>query len=248
MRLMIFLIGFSVSLQCCNSAISHSVSRIIDGNTIELSNGVIVSLDDVSKHNDNIAILERYLKGKVLLYNKYNEEISIFGSDHISAIVYNSDGDCINSLLVGAERITKVVTPPVSEADPKSDKTTVRMTKDGGVFVIPIEINTIQMYFIFDTGASLISISSAEATKLLNTGKLTDRDILGKSEFSDANGDISEGTIINLSTVKIGNRVLNDVLACVVENQNAPLLLGQSALGKFGKISIDYERSEITFD
>jgi hypothetical protein len=30
-----------------------------------------------------------------------NEEIKDFTSDHISALVYNSDGDCVNSLLVG---------------------------------------------------------------------------------------------------------------------------------------------------
>ena len=52
----------------------------------------------------------------------------------------------------------------------------------------------------------------------------------------------------NLSSVIIGNRELNDVQACVSQGQNAPLLFGQSALQKFGKVSIDYDSSEITFE
>ena len=57
------------------------------------------------------------------------------------------------------------------------------------------------MFFIFDTGASIISISETEANFLWKQGKLTKEDIRGTANFSDANGDISEGTIIILKTV-----------------------------------------------
>jgi aspartyl protease family protein len=40
----------------------------------------------------------------------------------------------------------------------------------------------------------------------------------------------------------------NQIDALIVPNNKAPLLLGQTALAKFGKISIDYERGIITFD
>jgi len=128
------------------------------------------------------------------------------------------------------------------------DKTIVKMTKSNGIYQIPVEINGVRMYFIFDTGAGLISISAAEANFLYKQGKLTSEDIVGKANFTDANGDISEGTIIILKTVKIGDRVLHSIEASVVHNLNAPLLMGQSALEKFGKISIDYQRGEITFE
>ncbi len=98
------------------------------------------------------------------------------------------------------------------------------------------------MYFIFDTGASLVSISSKEAAALYAQGKIKESDLIGKGQFADANGNISEGTIINLSSVKIGDRILENVEACIVQNQDAPLLFGQSALQKFGKISIDYNK------
>ena len=80
-------------------------------------------------------------------------------------------------------------------------KTIVKMDKINGVFQIPVEVVGVQMYFIFDTGASIISISETEANFLWKQGKLTEDDIKGTASFSDANGDISEGTIIVLRTV-----------------------------------------------
>lgn len=127
-------------------------------------------------------------------------------------------------------------------------KNIVKMTKKGGVYYIPIKINGIPLDIIFDTGASSISISSTEAMFLYKQGKLTDEDIKGTQNFITASGDIIEGTIIILRTVKIGNKTIYDVEASVVNTLNAPVLLGQSALEKFGKISIDYENEVLIFE
>ena len=127
-------------------------------------------------------------------------------------------------------------------------KTIVKMVQIGGVYQIPVDVNGVRMSFIFDTGASNISISTTEAMFLAKQGLLSKEDIIGSQKYMDANGDISEGTVINLKTIKIGDRVLNNIEAGVVDNLNAPLLFGQSALSKFGKISIDNKRGEITFE
>lgn len=127
-------------------------------------------------------------------------------------------------------------------------KTIVKMNKKNGVYEVPIEINGSKMIFIFDTGASDITISLTEATFLYKQGTLTDDDFLGTQQYQIADGSISEGTIINLKTVKIGNRTLTNVQASVVHNMGAPLLFGQSALAQFGKVTIDYNRGEITFE
>jgi aspartyl protease family protein len=129
-----------------------------------------------------------------------------------------------------------------------SGKTIVKMEKQNGVYQIPVEVNGVKMYFIFDTGASTISISETEAIFLYKQGSLAKEDILGTANFIDAKGEISEGTIINLKTVKIGDKTLYNIRASVVHNLNAPLLFGQSALEVFGKISIDNSRGEITFE
>lgn len=132
--------------------------------------------------------------------------------------------------------------------DKSNSRTVVKMEKVNGVFQIPVHVNDVKMFFIFDTGASTISISETEANFLWKQGKLTDDDIRGTVNFSDANGDISEGTIIILKTVQIGDRHLKNIEASVVHNLNAPLLFGQSALSEFGKISIDNIKGEVTFE
>jgi aspartyl protease family protein len=126
--------------------------------------------------------------------------------------------------------------------------TIVKMAKRGGVFYIPCKINGVDMEFIFDTGASIISISTIEVLFLLKHNKLSEDDILGTSYFSDATGTISEGTLINLRKVQIGSRTLYDVRASVVNNLEAPLLLGQSALQQFGKVTIDYNNDQLIFE
>ena len=127
-------------------------------------------------------------------------------------------------------------------------KTILKMENDNGVKYVWIEINGLRLKFIFDTGASSICISSSEASVLYRQGTLQKEDILDIQYFQDATGTISAGTSINLKTVKIGDRVLNNIKATVIDNSQAPLLLGQTALEKFGKISIDNDKGEITFE
>ena len=127
-------------------------------------------------------------------------------------------------------------------------KTIVKMENDNGVKYVWIEINGLKLKFIFDTGASSICISSAEATVLYRQGTLQKEDILDVQYFQDATGKVTAGTRINLRTVKIGNRVLQNIEATVIDNNEAPLLLGQSALEKFGKITIDNTNSQIILE
>lgn len=128
------------------------------------------------------------------------------------------------------------------------EKTVVKMNKKNGVYEVPVEINGTNMFFIFDTGASDITISLTEATFLYKQGTLKDDDFIGKQQYQIADGSISEGTLINLKTVKIGNKTLSNVRASVVHNISAPLLFGQSALSQFGKLTIDYNKGLISFE
>lgn len=124
----------------------------------------------------------------------------------------------------------------------------VQMTKEGGVYLVPITVNGLSLRFIFDTGASSISLSSAEAMVMLRQGRISEEDIVGQQKFQDATGGVSVGTIIRLRTVEIGGIVLENVEASVVDNIQAPLLLGQSALSKFGKVTINYNNNTIEFN
>ena len=159
----------------------------------------------------------------------------------------SSDSLARGSLRDSGPSVGPAVGPTVSSQSDEG-RTTVKMQKRNGVYQIPVTIDGSEMYFIFDTGAGLISISTVEATFLYKQGKLTDDDVVGKADFLDANGNISSDVIVRLKEVTIGNRTIRNVDASVVANTKAPLLFGQSALEKFGKISIDYARGEISFE
>jgi aspartyl protease family protein len=141
---------------------------------------------------------------------------------------------------------------PVHESAPPTHTgngpAVVHMEEENGVYKIPVTIDDVPMFFIFDTGASTISISETEAAFLFKQGKLTDEDVGSKEKFIDAEGNVNDGTIIRLRTVSIGGMTLQNVQASVVHNLNAPLLFGQSALQKFGRVTIDYTKKTIAFE
>ncbi len=126
--------------------------------------------------------------------------------------------------------------------------TLIPFRDEGGVKVVTITVNNLPMDFIFDTGASLISISETEAMMMLKQGTITKEDYLGELPFVDANGDISTGVLINLKSVEIGGIKLQNIKASVVPNKIAPLLLGQSALERFAKLTIDHKNNEIILE
>lgn len=115
----------------------------------------------------------------------------------------------------------------------------ISFTQESGVCKVKCAINGLPLHFIFDTGATDVSISSVEATFMAKNDFLSSSDIIGKQNYQTADGNITEGTVINLKDVKLGSLHLNNIKASVVRNQAAPLLLGQSVLSKLGKIEID---------
>lgn len=119
----------------------------------------------------------------------------------------------------------------------------IPFTKEGSMCKVQCTINGLPLYFIFDTGASVVSISSVEANFMLKNDYLVRKDVVGRQQFINANGEISEGTIINLRKVDFGGLELTDIQASVVKNQSAPLLLGQTVLEKLGRIEIDNEHN-----
>lgn len=110
---------------------------------------------------------------------------------------------------------------------------------EGGVPKVRCMINDLPLHFVFDTGASEVTISTIEASFMLKNGYLSEKDIAGKQKYMTADGYISEGTNIILRKIKLGNLELDNVKASVAMTQKAPLLLGQTVLQRLGKIEID---------
>ena len=119
--------------------------------------------------------------------------------------------------------------------------TEIPFTKENGICNVKCKINDLPLYFVFDTGASTVSLSMVEATFMMKNGYLNKKDVIGSQYFMDANGNINEGTVINIRKVDFGGLELENIRASVVRNQNAPLLLGQTVLNRLGRIEIDNE-------
>ena len=117
--------------------------------------------------------------------------------------------------------------------------------KAGGTFNVDCSVNGLALNMIFDTGASDVSISKVEADFMLKNNYLSMSDIKGKQYYQTADGGLSEGTVITLKEVRIGDAVLHNVDASVVKSQKAPLLLGESVLQKFGTFTVDNINSKL---
>lgn len=137
---------------------------------------------------------------------------------------------------------------PINNTDSiaQSQRIGIKMHKIGGVYEIPCIVNGLKMNFIFDTGASNVTISLTEALFMYRNGYITDADLGGTQYSTIANGEIVANMQVNLKTIEIEGIVLEDVSALVVASMNAPLLLGQSAIQRIGKIEIDNDSLFIT--
>ena len=125
----------------------------------------------------------------------------------------------------------------------------VQMKKmQGGTYEVPCSINGLPLKFIFDTGASDVTISSLEAGFMLKNNYLDEKDFKGKRNYVTATGEITEGAVICLKEVRVGDVILKNIKASVVKNQKAPLLLGQSVLERFGSIKVDNEQSKLIIE
>jgi aspartyl protease family protein len=125
------------------------------------------------------------------------------------------------------QRVTLALGPArtqVSLAAPDS----VTISADGrGHFVADGQVNGLPIRFAVDTGATFVTLSATEATRLgldYRQGH--------KSLMETANGDVSAYRV-KLDTVRVGEVVVNNVDAVITESNSLPVaLLGMSFLNR----------------
>lgn len=117
-------------------------------------------------------------------------------------------------------------------------QTIIQMEEYGGVYRIPCKVNGAKMKLIFDTGADKVCLSLSMAEYLFDNDFISKNDIKGSGSSTVADGSIVDHIKINIKDIEIQGIHLKNVEAVVIDGQNAPLLLGQSAIKKLGKYSI----------
>jgi clan AA aspartic protease (TIGR02281 family) len=134
--------------------------------------------------------------------------------------------------------------PPVSDAgsDQPMQTAEVPVRSSGGTFVVPVLINgIITLDFLIDSGASDVSIPADVVLTLMRAGTISKDDFLGTQTYTLADGTTVPSQTFTLHSLKLGDVVINDVVASMGSPEGT-LLLGQSFLSHFQKWSIDNKR------
>jgi len=110
---------------------------------------------------------------------------------------------------------------------------------------VPVTLNgQITLEFEIDSGASVVTTPAAVVEALQRGGTLGQRDVLGQTVFTIADGSKHVQSVLRLHSVAVGGRTLFNVQASGGP-PGSPLLLGQSFLGRFSSWSIDDARSAL---
>ena len=117
----------------------------------------------------------------------------------------------------------------------------VKLEQDGDCYLVGANVNGIPMKMTLDTGASTMSISIIEY-EFLKKQKLISDSTAQVSECTIANGDATKCFMIKIAQVSIGDTSVKNVDCMVMENPDAPLLLGMNVLNGLGGVSINYKR------
>ncbi len=117
----------------------------------------------------------------------------------------------------------------------------IRMIKsEGGTYEVPVTINgVLKISFILDSGASDVSISPDVALTLIKTGTVKESDFIGTQSYSFADGSHATSKVFIIHEIKIGNKIITNVKASISNSIDAPMLLGQTVLQRFGKFTVD---------
>ena len=128
-------------------------------------------------------------------------------------------------------------------------KNTVPVKTTDGVYTINVQLNGVLMIdFIFDPGASDVSISPDVALTLIRTGTIKEEDWLSGGYYRFADGSTAKSKRFVLRSLKIGDRVVNNVNCSISNSIEAPMLLGQSVLSRFGKYTFDNQKKTIVIE
>jgi predicted aspartyl protease len=131
-----------------------------------------------------------------------------------------------------------------------SKKVSLKTKKMGDLYILEGRINDFGPFdFVYDPGATSVSISLTEFSILLKQNKISFDDVYGSSQSRYADGSVGDNTIINIRKLEIGGVIIaENVKALVSHSAVAPILLGQSFFKRFKKISQNNETNEIELE
>lgn len=109
------------------------------------------------------------------------------------------------------------------------------VVSETGSMYVSCQINglDIEQEAKIDNGADFVQISKELLCDMYGSGMFSHDSYLGETPMTTADGSSHQMKCVMLRTLKLGDIILHNVEAVVSENEEAPLLLGQSVLSNF---------------
>ena len=211
----------------------------------------------------------KLVKGKILYSPNDSEKVSYEGTfaSKDGAIVPDGTGTMLlkNGHKLGPKWVLgDYISNGETKADIPQGKLAIALKEQNGIFLITGNFTRDErdqtQDFIFDTGASLVSVPFSVLKTLYTQKIVTDADFKNEISLQIASGDVVPGMTFNIKELKFkttdpdGKWIkLYNVEAVVQTDKiilealnlasNPPILLGQSAISKLKKFELDYEQN-----
>ena len=191
-----------------------------------------------------IVFFEYYFAGHL------NLGVDVFSSENVPKDAKSPNLCATFSFVVPPEEAPKVASgsaPPVP-AHRSTSSSSIAMKKEGGTYIVPVLINNaITLDFMVDSGASDVSIPEDVVTTLIRAGTIKGTDFIGEKTYTLADGSKVQSKTFRIRSLKVGDRVLENVTGSVADKRGT-LLLGQSFLGRFKSWSIDNSKHVLVLE
>jgi clan AA aspartic protease (TIGR02281 family) len=113
---------------------------------------------------------------------------------------------------------------------------------EGGGWRLPVLINqSLSVPFVLDTGAFSVQIPADVYSVMQRQGTIKPEDSRGTASVVLADGSTHKEPRFLLRNLKVGDKILADILATVSPTGTDPLL-GQSFLDRLGRYTVDNQR------
>lgn len=179
---------------------------------------------EYSKRGITISTLKEFQDENSVSYNEILQKCA-------NVSVINNIGDDLNTNDVESEKSVDLV--PIID--------------NGSSYKVKISIGNISKYFVIDSGASDITISTSLERELLLDSLIKKENYINDGIYTLADGKEIRCRKLILNNIEIGSFKVNNVVIAIVESGN-DLLLGKSFLNKFYKWSIDNQSSQLKLE
>ncbi|MBK8470970.1 MAG: clan AA aspartic protease [Sphingobacteriales bacterium] len=188
--------------------------------------------------------LEKLLKSSATFGDLENLDLN-------SPLAVEMIGQCIREINLSAANNAPTATqdaPSKSGSDVLGSPTeqAIPTISYNGTTRVKISIGGIEKYFLLDTGASDMIISSVLERELLREGIISKKHYTKQTEtYKIADGSQVTCPLIVLESVQIGSFTVQNVKAAIMDSKDASLLLGQSFLDKFSEWKFDKSKEQL---